>query len=229
MSAPKILVVEDDTKTAQTIRLYLEHAGFEVKLIDHGVAGLAAARSGGFDLLILDLLLPGLSGTELCRALRRESQLPIIMLTAKAAEVERVHGLDLGADDYVTKPFSPRELVARVTAVLRRNRGRGGAEQKQIRQGDLLIDISKHRVYLSGQSIELTTTEFKLLTTLAGSCGRVFSREELIDRVFGFDFDGTDRTVDAHVKNLRKKIEPDRNHPQYVQTIVGTGYRFKEQ
>jgi DNA-binding response OmpR family regulator len=224
----RILVVEDEAKTAATVRLYLEDAGYGVGIATDGVAGLEAARTGDFDLVVLDIMLPRLDGTDVCAKLRVDSDVPVIMLTAKTTEDQRVRGLDLGADDYVAKPFSPRELVARVRAVLRR-RGPAGAVAPvsgPMVRGELVIDVECRRLEKSGEEIILTATEFDLLYVLARRPGRVYSREELVEYALGEDFIGMDRTVDAHIKNLRKKIEPDRRQPHYVQTVFGAGYRF---
>jgi len=223
--SPRILVVEDDAKTAATVRLYLEDAGYDVSVASDGVSGLQAARSGNFELVVLDIMLPRLDGTDVCRKLRAESDLPVIMLTARTTEEQRIRGLDLGADDYVGKPFSPRELVARVRAVLRRA-ARDDDDAGPLTRGDLLIDPEQRRVRESGREITLTPSEFDLLHVLARRPGRVFSREQLIEEALGRDFLGMDRTVDAHIKNLRKKIERDRRKPRYVQTVFGAGYRF---
>lgn len=220
-----ILVVEDDAKTAATVRLYLEDAGYAVALAADGEAGLRAALAGGIDLVVLDVMLPRLDGTDLCRRLRRESEVPVIMLTARASEEQRVRGLDLGADDYLCKPFSPRELVARVRALLRRTAPPGDNEAALVR-GELLIDPRSRRVLKAGSEIALTPTEFDLLCVLARRPGQVFSRDQLIDAALGREFAGMNRTVDAHIMNLRKKIERDRRRPRYVQTVFGTGYRF---
>ncbi len=221
-----ILVVEDDPKTAATVRLYLENAGFRVDVASDGAEGLRAARTGDFDLVVLDIMLPRLDGTDVCRKLRADSAVPVIMLTAKTTEDERIRGLDLGADDYVTKPFSPRELVARVRAVLRRWAATVGGTDSRLRRGELTIEMDTRRVLKAGAEVQLTRTEFDLLCILARRPGRVYSRDELIDEALGRDFLGMDRTVDAHIMNLRKKIESDRRKPRYVQTVFGTGYRF---
>jgi DNA-binding response OmpR family regulator len=223
----RILVVEDEAKTAAAVRLYLEDAGYAVDVASDGVDGLAAARGGNFDLLVLDVMLPRLDGTDLCSMLRVDSDLPIIMLTARTTEEQRIRGLDLGADDYIAKPFSPRELVARVRAVLRRSKAAAVAAAPQpLVRGELLIDVEGRRVCKDGHEVPLTATEFDLLHALARRPGKVCSREELVDRALGPDFVGMDRTVDAHIKNLRKKIEVDRRRPRYVQTVFGAGYRF---
>jgi DNA-binding response OmpR family regulator len=224
---PHILIVEDDKKIAATIKLYLEHEGYRTTLAYDGRAALELFRAERFDLIVLDLMLPGIDGYELCRALRRESDVYVIMLTARATEQDKLRGLDTGADDYVTKPFSPRELVARVRAVLRRrdnrNFERGPAE---LRFGDLVIDLNRHEVSLRGKMIYLTPKEFKLLATFARSPERAFTREELVERAFGGDYEGLDRTIDAHIMNLRKKIEPDRMRPSFIVTVYGVGYKF---
>ncbi len=222
----RILVVEDEPKTAATVRLYLEDAGYAVDVVADGAEGLEAARSGAHDLVVLDVMLPRLDGTDLCRKLRVDSRVPVIMLTAKATEDARVRGLDLGADDYVTKPFSPRELVARVRAVLRRGATADVDDTASISRGELVIETGARRVLVAGEEVRLTPTEFDLLCLLARRPGRVYSRDELIDEVLGRDFLGMDRTVDAHIMNLRKKIEPDRRRPSYIQTVFGAGYRF---
>ena len=222
----EILVVEDDAKTAESIRLYLEHAGFGVRIARDGREGLDAARTGRFALVVLDLMLPRLDGQNVCRALRRESDLPIIMLTARTTEDDRVEGLELGADDYVLKPFSPRELVARVRAVLRRSETPEAGGRTRLRFDGLEIDLEGRMVWVDGKSVSLTPAEFGLLVAMARSPGRVFRRDQLAERAFGQDFHGLDRTVDVHVKNLRSKIEPDRASPRWVQTVFGEGYRF---
>jgi DNA-binding response OmpR family regulator len=221
-----ILVIEDDEPTAETVRLYLEHEGFAVELAADGRAGLERARAGGHLLVVLDLMLPGLPGIEVCRALRRVSNVPIVMLTARTTEDDRIQGLELGADDYVSKPFSPRELVARVRAVLRRSEHPELGGRERLRFAGLDIDLARCRVEVGGAEVALTPAEFKLLTALARAPGRVFSRETLAERAFGGDFAGLARTVDAHIMNLRRKIEPDRRSPIYVETVFGQGYRF---
>jgi len=223
-----ILVVDDEPKIVKQARDYLENSGFRVIPAGDGKAALAAARSERPDLIVLDLNLPGMDGLEVCRALRRDSDVPIIMLTARVAETDRLIGLELGADDYITKPFSPRELVARVRAVLRRVRG-GVHQPGLVRVGDLEIDVHGHRVTCAGEPLRLTRTEFDLLVTLSQHPGQVFTREQLLDRLHGVAYDGYDRSVDAHVKNLRQKIEPDPSAPRYVLTVYGVGYRFTDE
>ena len=221
-----ILVVEDDIQTAETLQLYLEHEGFAVEHVADGATGLERARSGDYLLVVLDLMLPRMSGTEVCRLLRRETHIPIVMLTARTTEDDRVLGLDLGADDYVAKPFSPRELVARIRAVLRRGEHPEAGGRERLLFDGLTIDLARGRVEVDGEEVGLTPTELRLLTTLARTPGRVFSRDALAERAFGDDFRGLARTVDAHVMNLRRKIEPDRAAPRFVQTVFGQGYRF---
>jgi DNA-binding response OmpR family regulator len=226
----KILVVEDDAKTGELIKLYLERDGYRVLAAQDGQRALELARHKRPDLIVLDLMLPEVDGLDVCRILRAESRVPIIMLTARTTEDDKLLGLDLGADDYVTKPFSPRELVARVRAVLRRSAAKGEEEHapSQVRSGDLLVDFVRYEVRMRGIPINLTPKEFKLLETLAREPGRAFSRIDLLERVFGFDYEGLERTVDVHIMNLRKKIEPDPAQPSYIQTVFGVGYKFAE-
>ncbi|MEP7029199.1 MAG: response regulator transcription factor [Candidatus Eisenbacteria bacterium] len=222
--APRILVVEDDPKTRDTLVLYLEHAGFLVCAVGDGAAALAEAERCPPDLVVLDRMLPGLDGMELCRRLREDRPHPVIFLTARATEEDRLAGLELGADDYVVKPFSPRELVARVRAVLRRA---PGADLPQpLTVGDLTLDPGRRCAEVAGRVVPLTAREFRLMATFARAPGRTFSREELVERAFGDDFDGFDRTVDAHVVNLRRKLEADPSRPTRLVTVFGAGYRL---
>jgi len=223
-----ILVVDDEPKIVKQARDYLERSGFRVVTAGDGTTALAVARDERPDLIVLDLNLPKLDGLDVCRALRRESDVPIIMLTARVEETDRLIGLELGADDYITKPFSPRELIARVRAVLRRVQG-GVRRPGLIRAGDLEIDLHGHRVTRAGESIHLTRTEFNLLATLAQHPGQTFTRAQLLDRLHGVRYDGYDRSVDAHVKNLRRKLEPDPLEPRYVLTVYGIGYKFTDE
>lgn len=223
MGQERILIVEDEPGIRKVVRAYLERAGYEVLEAADGEQALELAASRRPALVILDLMLPGIPGEEVCRRLRRDSEVPIIMLTARAHEDDRVAGLGLGADDYVVKPFSPRELVARVKAVLRRA-GRPAGEP--LRRGDLVIDPERHEVRRGDEVIPLTASEFRLLYALAREPGRVFTREELVARVAGEDFEGYDRTVDAHVKNLRQKLGDSARQPRYVASVYGVGYRF---
>jgi two-component system alkaline phosphatase synthesis response regulator PhoP len=223
-----ILVVDDEPKIVKQARDYLENGGFRVTSAADGTTALAIARHERPDLIVLDLNLPGTDGLDVCRALRRESDVPIIMLTARVDETDRLIGLELGADDYITKPFSPRELVARVRAVLRRVQG-GVHTPGLVRAGDLEIDLHGHRVTRAGEAIQLTRTEFNLLATLAQHPGQTFTRAQLLDRLHGVAYDGFDRSVDAHIKNLRRKLEPDPVEPRYVLTVYGVGYRFTDE
>ncbi len=222
-----ILVVEDEPEIARLARDYLEHAGFAVLLASDGAAALALARQRRPDLVVLDLGLPGLDGLDVARSIRKDSELPIVMLTARADEADKVAGLELGADDYVTKPFSPRELVARIRAVLRRSEG---ARQPSVvvSAAGIELDTAKLRVTAGDRRVDLTPTEFALLVTLAREPGRVFTRSQLLDAVHGVAFESYERAIDAHVKNIRRKLEPDPHVPRYVLTVIGVGYRFTD-
>jgi DNA-binding response OmpR family regulator len=223
--AHTILVVDDEARIAKLVRDYLERAGFGVLTARDGGMALTLARRERPDLIILDLMLPGVDGLDVCRRLRQESGVPIIMLTARVEEADRVVGLELGADDYVTKPFSPRELVARVRATLRRAEGQVGPATV-IRAGDVELDTAALTATVADEPVDLTATEFHLLATLARQPGRIFSREQLLEAVHGVAFEGYDRSIDSHVKNIRRKIEPDPRQPRYIQTVYGVGYRF---
>ena len=225
-TVPRILVVDDELKIARLVRDYLVEAGFDVMIASSGPAALASARSERPDLVVLDLGLPGMDGYDVTRAIRGQSAIPIIMLTARSEETDRIVGLELGADDYVVKPFSPRELVARVKAVLRRTGGEVGTET--IRALDLIISLPHRSVERNGTRIELTSSEFELLRALASSPGRVFTRGQLLDVMRGVSFESYERAIDAHIKNLRKKIETDPRHPRYVLTVYGVGYKFSD-
>ncbi|HKV58885.1 MAG TPA: response regulator transcription factor [Ktedonobacteraceae bacterium] len=224
-----ILVIDDDMKTVELIRLYLEREKYRVLAAYDGEQALALARQKEPGLIILDWMLPKIDGLDVCRILRAESNVPIIMLTAKATEEDTLQGLDLGADDYVTKPFSPRELVARVRVVLRRTQQQEDQPPEELRIGSLLIDFRSHEIWRDGELIDLTPKEFKLLEILAREPGRAFSRLELVRRVFGLDYEGFERTVDVHMMNLRKKIELQPNEPAYLQTVYGVGYKFRRE
>jgi DNA-binding response OmpR family regulator len=219
-----ILIVEDDDRTRRLVRTYLEREGYTVIVTDNGDAAVELARSHLPLLVILDLMLPGMSGLEVCRHLRRASNPLIIMLTARTTEEDRIIGLESGADDYISKPFSPRELVARVRAVLRRSVGSDGHPNRTLAFGGLVLDTARKTVTREGEIVVVTPIEFRLLTLFVQNPGVVFSRAQLIDRVFGYDYEGLERTVDAHVKNLRRKIEPDSRVPRYIQTRFGEGY-----
>ena len=220
-----ILVVDDEPKIVKLARDYLEQAGFRVVAAGDGNGGLDTARRDHPDLAVLDLSLPGMDGLDVCRALRKESSVPIIMLTARVEEADRLIGLELGADDYVTKPFSPRELVARVRAIFRRV-GAPGPESSMIRSGALEIDLDGHEVTVNGESVRLTPIEYNVLSTLARRPGQTFTRAQLLERLHAVDYDGFDRSIDSHVKNLRRKIEPTPSEPHYVLTVYGVGYRL---
>jgi two-component system alkaline phosphatase synthesis response regulator PhoP len=224
---PTILVVDDEPEIVRVVRDYLEHSGFTVQVAADGPAALRAARAHSPDLVVLDLGLPGLDGLDVTRALRRDGQLPIIMLTARADESDKLVGLELGADDYLTKPFSPKELVARVRAVLRRAEA-SASPAAVIRAGDLHIDVGRMKVTVAGRDVDLTPTEFHLLTAMARQPGRVFTRSQLLDAVRGVAFESYERAIDTHIKNLRRKLEPDPRTPRYVSTVFGVGYRFAE-
>jgi DNA-binding response OmpR family regulator len=224
----KILVVEDETKIARLVRDYLEHAGFEAEVVGDGDTALASARRSRPDLVVLDLGLPGRDGLDVARSLRRTSTVPIVMLTARGDETDRVVGLELGADDYVVKPFSPKELVARVRAVLRRTQAARAGGPEVLRVADVEVDVPRMRVAVAGRPVELTPTEFQLLWALMREPGRVFTRGQLLDAVHGVAFESYERAIDAHVKNLRKKIEPTPGRPRYLLTVHGVGYRFAD-
>ena len=224
MAGKKVLVVDDDVKTVELVRLYLDRDGYQVLTAYDGVEALRLARESRPDLIVLDLMLPDIDGLEVCRTLRHESDVPVIMLTARTTDQDKLTGLDLGADDYVTKPFSPKELAARVWAVLRRLPGERGPEE--VKSGELSMDFMKHEAWLAGRPLNLTSVEFKLLGILAKEPGRVFSRASLIEEALGYDFEGFDRTIDVHILNLRRKLEPDPSHPKYIKTIYGVGYKF---
>jgi DNA-binding response OmpR family regulator len=225
-----ILVVDDEPKIADLARDYLEHAGFTVRTAADGEAALTAVRRDRPDLVVLDLGLPGLDGLDVTRAIRRDSNLPVIMLTARDDELDKLIGLELGADDYLTKPFSPRELVARVRAVLRRVDAAAEPDAVTlIRAGDLTLDLPRMRADLAGRTIDLTPTEFALLAAMARQPGRIFTRSQLLDAVHGVAFESYERAIDTHIKNIRRKLEPDPRRPVLVLTVYGVGYRFADE
>ena len=227
LEVKSILVVDDEPHIVRLARDYLERASFTVSTAADGPSAIRLARAGHPDLVILDLGLPGLDGLDVARALRRESAVPIIMLTARTDESDRIVGLELGADDYVTKPFSPKELVARVRAVLRRVEA-ASAPADVIRVGEMELDVPRMRTSVAGRRVELTPTEFELLATMARQPGRVFTRSQLLDAVHGVAFESYERAIDAHVKNIRRKLEPEPHAPRYLLTVFGVGYRFAE-
>lgn len=224
-----ILVVDDDRKMVDLIRLYLEKDEYHVLVAYDGKQALEIARRFHPALIILDLMLPKLDGLDVCRILRAESRVPIIMLTARTTEEDKLTGLDLGADDYIVKPFSPRELMARMRAVLRRVADESQNGPSLLAYGDLEVDFLRREVTLNGKSVHLTPKEFRLLELLIRQPGRIFSRLDLLEGAFGYEYPGLERTVDVHIMNLRKKVEPDTENPRYVQTVYGIGYRFAEQ
>ena len=227
--ASTVLVVEDDPTTTDFVTRYLRHDGHKVLSAADGEEGLRLARERKPDLIVLDLMLPKLDGAEVCKALRAESDVPIVMLTARVDEEDRLRGLNAGADDYVAKPLSPRELAARVRAVLRRTaRMREESGPTQISAGGLTLDVAKLTGYVGERQIRLTPTELRLLRLLLSEPGRVFSREQIISRVFGDDFEGFDRTIDTHVANLRRKLRGNDGSRQYIETVYGAGYRFSD-
>ncbi|HEV8572539.1 MAG TPA: response regulator transcription factor [Actinomycetota bacterium] len=223
-----ILVVEDEMKIARLVRDYLAHAGFDVIVTGDGESALASARGHKPDLIVLDLGLPGRDGLDVARELRRTSNVPIVMLTARGDESDRVVGLELGADDYVVKPFSPKELVARVRAVLRRSSAAAAGGPEVLRVADVELDLPRMRVIVGGRRVEVTPTEFELLATLMREPGRVFTRGQLLAAIHGVAFESYERAIDAHVKNVRKKIEPAAGRPRYLITVRGVGYRFTD-
>jgi len=223
-----ILVVDDEPKIVKIARDYLERAGFRVQTAGDGRSVLPMVRSAKPDLIVLDLALPGMDGLDVARTIRKESEVPIIMLTARADEADRLIGLELGADDYIVKPFSPKELVARVRAVLRRWDGaRAGTDV--VRAGDLVLDIPRMRASVGDRAIPLTPTEFQLLAVMARQPGRVFTRGQLLEAVHGVAVESYERAIDSHVKNIRRKIEPDPRHPRHILAVHGIGYRFAEE
>ena len=222
-----ILVVDDEPRIVQLVRDYLERAGFEVLVAGDGPSALATIAQRRPDLVVLDLGLPGLDGLDVTRRVRATSAVPIVMLTARSDETDTLVGLELGADDYVTKPFSPRELVARIRAVLRRAEG-AARPAERIAVGDVELDLPRMRLTVAGRRVELTPTEFQIVATLAREPGRIFTRAQLLDAVHGVAFESYERAIDAHVKNIRRKLEPDPRAPRHVQTVFGVGYRFAE-
>ena len=225
----RILVADDDPKHAHLIRLYLERDGHSVLTVGDGRAALEQFRARRPDLLVLDIMMPRVDGLDVCRIVRAESPVPLMLVTARSTEDDVLLGLDVGADDYLTKPVSPRELAARVRALLRRTTGSSAAEPLVLRVGDLVIDVGRFRVEVAGRAVPLTAKEFGILELLAGTPGRVFTRGEILNRTFGFDSEVTVRTIDAHMVNLRRKIESDPAEPRYLQTVYGRGYRLAEQ
>lgn len=224
----RILLVEDEKNIRDAVTAYLEKENYWVTAVEDGKEALDEFGRHNFDLIILDLMLPKITGERVCRVIRDTSDVPIIMLTAKGEVEDRIIGLELGADDYLVKPFSPRELVARVRALLRRVHSDSEPQREVLEFGELTIDVSGHKVIVNGEVIDLTASEFKLLMTLSRYPGRVYSRMELVEKVLGYDFEGYERTIDSHVKNLRAKIGDDPRHPKWLHTVHGVGYRFED-
>ncbi|SHM07277.1 two-component system, OmpR family, alkaline phosphatase synthesis response regulator PhoP [Caldanaerovirga acetigignens] len=230
MGGAKILVVDDEPFIVELVKFNLESAGYEVITASDGHEALKLIEKEHPDLIILDIMLPGIDGMEICRALRFKMQtkdIPVILLTAKTGEIDKVLGLEMGADDYITKPFSPRELVARVKAVLRRTDKRDGAREL-IKAGPVVIDVDRHEVFIDGEKKDFTPKEFELLKLLASNPGKVFTREYLLENVWGYDYLGDTRTVDVHIRHLRQKIEKNSEDPKYIKTVRGVGYKFDE-
>lgn len=226
--ADKVLIVEDEMKIARTVRLYLEQSDYQVEVVSDGGQAMAAFRRERPDIVLLDLMLPNVDGWEICRQLRRESGVPIIMLTARNEETDKLIGLELGADDYITKPFSPREVVARVRAVMRRARGMV-QPSPVLRQGDLEIDLEQRQVRFDGAALELTPIEYDILVTMASRPGRVFTRLQLLEATQNIAYEGYERNIDQHIKNLRAKLQDNARNPTYILTVFGVGYRFAPQ
>ncbi len=224
----KILVVDDEVEIVRILRGYLERAGYTVLSAYTGPEAVRMARQEAPTLVVLDLMLPGMDGWDVCRTLRRDSDVPIIMLTARVEETDRLIGLELGADDYVVKPFSPREVVARVRAVLRRVQGPRPPEAESLAVGSLRLDATRHTVTMDGRSVDLTPSEFEILRTLMHEPGRVFTRLQLLEAATGEAYEGYERTIDTHIKNMRRKIEPDSASPTYLLTVHGVGYKMRE-
>jgi two-component system, OmpR family, alkaline phosphatase synthesis response regulator PhoP len=227
MAGKRVLVVDDDIKTVEVVSLYLKHDGYRVLAAYDGNEALRLARESHPDLIVLDIMLPGLDGLDICRALRAESDVPIIMLTARTEEKDKIKGLDLGADDYIVKPFSTRELAARIRTVLRRlpdDAHLRGPEE--ITQDKLTVNFINHQVILAGKPLHLTPAEFNLLGTMIKEPKRVFSRAQLVEKAFGYEYEGFDRSIDFHILNLRRKLEADPCHPRYIKSVYGTGFMF---
>jgi DNA-binding response OmpR family regulator len=223
-----VLIVEDEPKIVKLARDYLERAGFAVVAVSDGQSALATFRAAPPDLAVLDLGLPRMDGLDVLRSLRRETNTPVIILTARGEESDRLVGLELGADDYVVKPFSPKELVARVRAVLRRAEGAAGGTAEVVRIADLTLDLPRMRLTVADRAVDLTPTEFQLLATLARQPGRIFTRSQLLEAVRGVAFESYERAIDTHIKNLRRKIEPEPRQPRYLLTVYGVGYRLAD-
>jgi len=225
MAQYSVLIVDDDVKLVQLLKTYFDKEGFITYTANDGLVALQEVRQRKPDIMILDLMLPSMDGWDVCRKIRRDNDLPIIMLTARDEESDRLVGLEIGADDYVSKPFSPKEVVARAKVILRRTH-REVIQQKMIKVGGLTIDLECHQVMNGSQLVDLTPTEFKLLEVLAANNGKVFSRLQIVEQTQGYTFEGYERTIDAHIKNLRRKLENNPKEPKYILTVYGIGYKF---
>jgi DNA-binding response OmpR family regulator len=228
MPAPSVLIIEDEERISHWVRTYFQRAGYRVQSAADGGRGLEMALAQTPDLVILDLMLPGMDGLAVCRALRAQSEIPIIMLTARGSEHDRILGLELGADDYVVKPFSPGELLARAQAVLRRTRDRGASTSARLRSNGIELDEAAHTCRVDGREVSLSRIQFDLLATFMRNAGRVLTRQQLLEAAFEGDYTGFDRTIDVHIRRLRKQIEADPSHPQRIRTVYGVGYKFED-
>lgn len=226
MAQNSVVIVDDDAKLTKLLQTYFEKEGFTTWTVHEGLEAVRMVREKKPDIIILDLMLPGIDGWEICRRVRKDSDVPILMLTARDEETDRLIGLEMGADDYVTKPFSPREVVARAKAILRRYKKQADAKPEPVRIGNLSIDFDRHEVKNKGELVDITPTEFKILELLATTPGRVYSRLHMVEFIQEYAFEGYERTIDAHVKNLRRKIEVNPKEPQYILTVYGVGYKF---
>jgi DNA-binding response OmpR family regulator len=225
MAQYSVLIVDDDVKLVKLLQTYFAKEGYITYTANDGLDALQVVRERHPDIMVLDLMLPGLDGLDVCRKIRKDNDIPIIMLTARDEESDRLVGLEIGADDYVTKPFSPKELVARAKAILRRA-NKEVVRSESIKVGMLIIDLERHQITNSGQIVDVTPTEFKIVELLAGNVGKVYSRLQIVEQIQGYSFEGYERTIDAHIKNLRRKIEINSKEPQYIQTVYGIGYKF---
>lgn len=225
MAQYAVLIVDDDVKLVKLLQTYFEKEGYITYSANDGLDALQVVRERKPDIIVLDLMLPGLDGLNVCRRIRKDNDIPIIMLTARDEESDRLVGLEIGADDYVTKPFSPKEVVARVKAILRRV-NKEVVSCEPIKAGTLIIDLERHQVTNGGQIVDVTPTEFKIMELLVANTGRVYSRLQIVEQIQGYSFEGYERTIDAHIKNLRRKIEINSKEPQYIQTVYGIGYKF---
>lgn len=225
MAQYSVLIVDDDVKLVKLLRTYFEKEGCMTYSANDGLDALQIVREKKPDIMVLDLMLPGLDGLDVCRKIRKDNDIPIIMLTARDEESDRLIGLEIGADDYVTKPFSPKEVVARAKAILRRA-NKEVVRSEPIQAGTLIIDLERHQVTNGGHIVDVTPTEFKIMELLAANTGKVFSRLQIVEQIQGYSFEGYERTIDAHIKNLRRKIETNPKEPQHIQTVYGIGYKF---